>query len=100
MQGHCGGNTLGCLGDREGASASEREGTHGDGQLSAGCCHHDEDSGTHSRGISDGEPSERPATPEGDGASVKVTHPSTPAPHHLSDDRPLCTSFNHPVSHG
>lgn len=37
--------------------------------------------------------------PEGDGASVKVTHPST-APHHLSDDRPLCTSFNHPVSHG
>lgn len=43
---------------------------------------------------------QRPTTPEGDGASVKVTHPSTPAPPHLSDDRPLCTSFNHPVSHG
>lgn len=43
---------------------------------------------------------QRPTIPEGDGASVKVTHPSTPAPDHLSDDRPLCTSFNHPVSHG
>lgn len=43
---------------------------------------------------------QRPTTPEGDGASVKVTHPSTPAPHHLSDDRLLCTLLNHPVSHG
>ena len=72
--------TLGCLRDREGASASQREGTHGDGPASAGRGHHDEDSGIHSRGISDGEPSWRPRTPEGDGASVKVTHPSTAPP--------------------
>lgn len=44
-----GGNTLGCLrkGQR-GASASEREGAHGDGPASTGRCH-DEDSGTTKR---------------------------------------------------
>ena len=57
MQGRCGGNTLGCLRDREGASASEREGTTRDGPASTGHCQHN-DSGIHSSDISDGEPSE------------------------------------------
>ena len=58
MQGRCGGNTLGCLRDRERASASEREGTPRDGPASTGHCQHNEDSGIHSSDISDGEPSE------------------------------------------
>ena len=64
--------TLGCLRDREGASASQREGTHGDGPASAGRGHHDEDSGIHSRGISDGEPSGRPRTHDLAGGPFRI----------------------------